>query len=92
MTKKNTTQYSSEEAKKIVADYIDESAVRLAQRLKKAYSEQKNRRPKFGRMFKIYYSESAISTIKGFIRAYEEAFFELYEHPMESQTQNGLRR
>jgi len=43
-------------------------------------------------MFKIYYSESAISTIKGFIRAYEEAFFELYEHPMESQTQNGLRR
>ncbi|KKW32642.1 MAG: hypothetical protein UY76_C0021G0013 [Candidatus Uhrbacteria bacterium GW2011_GWA2_52_8d] len=29
-------------------------------------------------MFKIYYSESAISTIKGFIRAYEEAFFELY--------------
>ncbi|KKW32643.1 MAG: hypothetical protein UY76_C0021G0014 [Candidatus Uhrbacteria bacterium GW2011_GWA2_52_8d] len=46
MTKKNTTQYSSEEAKKIVADYIDESAVRLAQRLKKAYSEQKKQATK----------------------------------------------
>lgn len=29
-------------------------------------------------MPKVYYSETAISTIKGFIRAYEEAFFELY--------------
>lgn len=29
-------------------------------------------------MLKVYYSESAISTVKGFIRAYEEAFFELY--------------
>lgn len=29
-------------------------------------------------MFKIYYSETAISTITSFIRAYEEAFFELY--------------
>lgn len=29
-------------------------------------------------MLKIFYSESAISTVKGFIRAYEEAFFELY--------------
>jgi hypothetical protein len=36
-------------------------------------------RPKFGRMYKVYYSESAISTMKGFIRAYEEAFFELYK-------------
>lgn len=29
-------------------------------------------------MLNVYYSESAISTLKGFIRAYEEAFFELY--------------
>ncbi|MBI4257112.1 hypothetical protein HY626_03610 [Candidatus Uhrbacteria bacterium] len=29
-------------------------------------------------MFNVYYSESAILTVKGFIRAYEEAFFELY--------------
>ena len=29
-------------------------------------------------MLNVYYSESAISTVKGFIRAYEEAFFELY--------------
>lgn len=29
-------------------------------------------------MPKVYFSESAISSIKGFIRAYEEAFFELY--------------
>ncbi len=29
-------------------------------------------------MFNVYYSESAISTVKGFIRAYEEAFFDLY--------------
>jgi len=29
-------------------------------------------------MPKVYFSESAISLIKGFIRAYEEAFFELY--------------
>jgi hypothetical protein len=32
----------------------------------------------FGRMFKIYYREAVISAITGFIRAYEEAFFELY--------------
>ncbi len=29
-------------------------------------------------MLKIAYSESAVSAITGFIRAYEEAFFELY--------------
>lgn len=29
-------------------------------------------------MLKICYSDSAISTVMGFIRAYEEAFFELY--------------
>ena len=29
-------------------------------------------------MLKVYYSESAISSLKGFIRAYEEAFFDLY--------------
>lgn len=29
-------------------------------------------------MLKVYYSESAISTVKGFIRAFEEAFFDLY--------------
>ncbi len=29
-------------------------------------------------MPRVYFSESAISSIKGFIRAYEEAFFELY--------------
>lgn len=29
-------------------------------------------------MPKVYYSEAAISTITGFIRSYEEAFFELY--------------
>ncbi len=29
-------------------------------------------------MLNVYYSESAISNVKGFIRAYEEAFFELY--------------
>lgn len=34
-------QYSSVEAKKIVADYIDQSAIRLSQRLKKGYSTQK---------------------------------------------------
>ena len=30
-------------------------------------------------MPKAYFSEAAISSIKGFIRAYEEAFFELYK-------------
>lgn len=34
-------QYSSVEAKKIVDEYIDQSAVRLAQRLKKGYAVQK---------------------------------------------------
>lgn len=34
-------QYSSVEAGKMVADYIDQSAIRLSQRLKKAYSKQK---------------------------------------------------
>jgi len=29
-------------------------------------------------MPKISYSESAVSAVSGFIRAYEEAFFELY--------------
>ncbi|HAU65733.1 MAG: hypothetical protein UT30_C0007G0014 [Candidatus Uhrbacteria bacterium GW2011_GWF2_39_13] len=29
-------------------------------------------------MFKIYYREAVISAITSFIRAYEEAFFELY--------------
>jgi len=37
----NNNQYGSVEAKKIVDDYIDQSAVRLAQRLKKGYSVQK---------------------------------------------------
>lgn len=29
-------------------------------------------------MLEIYYSDAALATITGFIRAYEEAFFELY--------------
>ena len=29
-------------------------------------------------MHKIFYSVSAVASVKGFIRAYEEAFFELY--------------
>ena len=40
MAEKNTS-YSSAQARKIVVEYIDQSALRLAQRLKKAYSEQK---------------------------------------------------
>ncbi len=46
MVKKNTTQYSSVEARKIIAEYIDQSALRLSQRLKKAYSEQKKQADK----------------------------------------------
>jgi hypothetical protein len=46
MLKKNTAQYSSSEAKKMMAEYIDQSALRLAQRLKKAYSEQKKQSAK----------------------------------------------
>lgn len=41
MIKKDTSQYTSVEARKIVDEYIDQSALRLAQRLKKAYSEKK---------------------------------------------------
>lgn len=40
------TQYSSIEARKIIAEYIDQSALRLAQRLKKEYSAQKKQTAK----------------------------------------------
>ncbi len=30
-------------------------------------------------MRKLYYSDAAVSAVTGFIRAYEEAFFELYQ-------------
>ncbi|KKR04457.1 MAG: hypothetical protein UT30_C0007G0013 [Candidatus Uhrbacteria bacterium GW2011_GWF2_39_13] len=40
MTEENIS-YSSTQARKIVAEYIDQSALRLTKRLKKAYSEQK---------------------------------------------------
>lgn len=35
-------QFSSVEARKMIADYIDQSALRLSQRLKKAYKDQKS--------------------------------------------------
>jgi hypothetical protein len=40
MMKKNA-RHGSDEARKIADNYIDESAVRLTQRLKKAYLEEK---------------------------------------------------
>ena len=43
---KKDRQYTSVEAKKLVSEYIDQSAIRLAQRLKKAYSAQKKQSAK----------------------------------------------